>query len=206
MPVRAVVFDLGGVLEVVDDDRWWDVWSARWEAAAAREPGALMAGADPATRAALEDDSITEDAMRAWFRVALGLTPEGADAMLADLWDEYCGSLDVELRDFVVELRASVRTAVLSNSADGARREEQRRYDLASLFELLVSSHEVGVRKPDAAIYRLTERLLGLRPEELVLLDDRPENVAGARACGWQAVLHRDTTTSIAAVRGLVGS
>lgn len=204
MPIRAVIFDLGGVLEIVDDDRWWDAWSARWEAAAGRDPGSLMAGADPATRAALDDGSITEDAMRAWFRRALGLSPDRADAMLADLWDEYCGTLDVALRDFVFELRATVRTAALSNSADGARREEQRRYDLASLFEVVVYSHEVGVSKPDPAIYRLTERALDLRPDELVLLDDRPENVEGARACGWRAVLHRDTTASIREIRDLV--
>ncbi|MEV4422967.1 HAD family phosphatase [Patulibacter sp. NPDC049589] len=205
MAVRAVVLDLGGVLEVVDDDRWQQAWMGRWEDATGHGRGALMAGADAGTIAAYDDGSITEAGLRAWFAQALGLSDARTEAMLADMWDGYCGVLDVELRDFVLGLRPAVATAALSNSADGARREEERRYGLSDLFDVLVYSHEVGLAKPDPAIYRLTERLLDVRPDEIVFLDDRAENVAAAQACGWHAIRHTSTDASIAAVRRRLG-
>lgn len=204
MTIRAAVFDLGGVLEVVDDARWQREWAARWEDAAGRKSGALDAGADAATVSALEGGSITEPQMVAWFEAALGLTPERSAEMLADMWDEYCGVLDLALRGLVLELRRTMRTAVLSNSVDGARREDQRRFDLASMFDILVYSDEVGCAKPDPAIFHLTEQHLGVEPDEVVFLDDREEHVRAARALGWHAIHHRDTPTSIAAVRRII--
>lgn len=202
--IRAAVFDLGGVLEIVDDDRWQAEWIARWEETAGAGSGALIGGADPQVRAALDDGSITEELIRAWCARALGLSARQAEEMLADMWDRYCGVLDVRLRDFVAELGATVRTAALSNSMDGARREDERRYGFGGLFDVLVYSHEVGVSKPDPAIYRLTERLLQVSGDEIVFLDDRMEHVRGAAGCGWHAVHHTSTDTSIEAIRALV--
>lgn len=60
------------------------------------------------------------------------------------------------------------------------------------IFDDVVNSCEVGVRKPDAAIFELAERRFGLDPDECVLIDDLEENGVGARARGWQAVTFRD--------------
>lgn len=204
MPIRAAVFDLGGVLEIVDDARWQAEWMGRWEDASGAGRGTLMAGASPETVAALDDGSITEQGIRAWCAEALGISADRADAMLADMWDGYCGVLDTQLRDFVVELGRTMATAALSNSADGARREDQRRYGFGDLFDVLVYSHEVGVSKPDAAIYRITEERLGVGPSEIVFLDDRPAYVLGAIQCGWHAVRHVDTAMSIAEIRARI--
>jgi putative hydrolase of the HAD superfamily len=58
-------------------------------------------------------------------------------------------------------------------------------------FDHLVLSHEVRLRKPDPALYRHCERLAEARPEECLFIDDLTANVAGARACGWHAVMYR---------------
>lgn len=60
------------------------------------------------------------------------------------------------------------------------------------IFDDVVNSCEVGVRKPDAAIFELAERRFGLDPHECVLIDDLEENSAGALDRGWQAVTFRD--------------
>jgi putative hydrolase of the HAD superfamily len=106
--------------------------------------------------------------------------------------------------DFCASLRPRYRTAILSNSADGARREEQRRYGFSELVDVLVYSHEVGVAKPDPAIYRLTEERLGLTGAELVLVDDIQANVDAAVALGWAGVLHRTTASTISQVRAML--
>jgi len=64
----------------------------------------------------------------------------------------------------------------------------ERYPEIFPLFDGCVLSNEVGVRKPDAAIYRHVESLSGEPAERHVFIDDIPEFVAGARAVGWQAI------------------
>jgi hypothetical protein len=52
-------------------------------------------------------------------------------------------------------LRPRYRTGLLSNSGDGARREEQARYAFEGLFEVIIYSHEVGLARPDHKVYAL---------------------------------------------------
>ncbi|WP_298180084.1 HAD-IA family hydrolase [Saccharomonospora sp.] len=79
-----------------------------------------------------------------------------------------------------------VRTALLSNAAGGP----EARRGLADCFDVLVFSGEVGVAKPDAAVYLLTADRLGVPVDECVFVDDSPRNVAGAVAVGMVGVRH----------------
>jgi putative hydrolase of the HAD superfamily len=124
---------------------------------------------------------------------------------MADVWDWYCGELDTELRAYVRGLRPRFKVGVLSNSADGARREESRRYSLPSLVDDVVYSHEVGLAKPDPAIFRLACARLRVSPSEAVFVDDVPANVQAAADVGLRSVLHRDTAATIAALDALLG-
>lgn len=202
MPIRAAVFDVGGVLERVDDANWPQAWIARWERRmglpSGHVEGVLAVHALPA--------AMTETQLRATYAGALGLDERQADQLMAEMWDAYCGELDTVLRDFVAGLRPALKTAILSNSADGARREEQRRFGLDDLVDVLVYSHEVGVEKPDPAVFRLTENLLDVRPEEIVFLDDNADHVEAAAGCGWHAVLHQDTQSSLRTIRRILAA
>jgi putative hydrolase of the HAD superfamily len=94
-----------------------------------------------------------------------------------------------------------VRTAILSNSFVGAREKEHEAYGFTDLVDDIVYSHEVGLSKPDAAVYALTCDRLGVAPDEVVFVDDVAVNVAAARALGMAGVLFTDTASTIAAVR-----
>ncbi|HEU5044134.1 MAG TPA: HAD family phosphatase [Nocardioidaceae bacterium] len=203
---RAVVFDIGGVLEQVDDDAWPELWVRRWESRMGLAAGVFEAGlARHSPSGSMLLGEVSEAQTRAMYAAALGLSEEQANAMMAEMWDAYCGELDVALRDFAASLRPSYKTAILSNSADGARREEQRRYGFEDLVDEIVYSHEVGLAKPDARIYRLTEQRLGVQPEEVVFVDDVLTNVEAARELGWTAVHHVDTAETIAEVTRILG-
>ncbi|MDF5752449.1 HAD family phosphatase [Spongiactinospora sp. TRM90649] len=65
------------------------------------------------------------------------------------------------------------------------------------LFAEVVSSAEVGCRKPDPEIYALAAARAGVRPEECVLVDDLEKNCAGAERAGWRAVRFTDTAVAI---------
>jgi HAD superfamily hydrolase (TIGR01509 family) len=202
--IRAVVLDIGGVLERVQDDTWPQVWIDRWERRAGVAPGhvaAALARREPLDGVAI--GAVSEAQVRQVYADALRLNGEQAEQMMAEMWDAYCGELDVELSDFVARLRPRLRTAILSNSADGARREEQRRYGFEQLVDVIVYSHEVGLAKPDPAIYKLTEEQLDVAPHEIVFVDDHRPHVEAATACGWQGVLHRDTAETIQTIVGL---
>jgi putative hydrolase of the HAD superfamily len=98
---------------------------------------------------------------------------------------------------------AGVRTAMLSNSWG-----DTTHYDrplLEELFDGWVISSEVGLRKPDPAIYALAAARIGLEPDECVYVDDLPGNLKPARALGMATVLHRgDAAATLAEIRGLV--
>lgn len=84
--------------------------------------------------------------------------------------------------------RAGLATALLSN----AGRSEYSRRGWRRLFDAVVLSGEVGMRKPEAAIYRYTAERLGVEPAEAVFVDDLAVNVRGAVAVGMIGVHHVD--------------
>ena len=198
MRVREVIFDVGGVLERVGPPEWLDAWRRRL-GLGEPELEAALARVDPDGLA--ETGAFSEAEMRASYAEALGLSATEADELMADLWDWYCGALDEQLVDYVRSLRPRLKTGILSNSADGARREEASRYGFPELVDEIVYSHEVGLAKPDPAIYRLACERLAVEPLETVFVDDVAANVEGAGRLGLHAVLHRSTAATIAAVR-----
>jgi len=205
LTIKALVVDVGGVLERVDDASWPQQWMNRWERRCNKPVGHLAAHvAHDALADEVATGRITEAELRDMYAAGLGLRGPQIDEMWAEMWDAYCGELDVEMRDFVASLRPRLKTAILSNSADGARREEQRRYDFEGLVDGILYSHEVGIAKPDPAVFRLTEQLLGVHAGEVAFVDDHDGHVAAARAHGWHAVLHEDTARTIAEVTSLV--
>ena len=88
---------------------------------------------------------------------------------------------------------AGVRTGLLSNSWGL----DYERDDWDALFDAVVISGEVGLRKPDPAIYALAARQLDLPPEQIVFVDDLRPNVRAAAAAGMVGVQHVDLETTV---------
>jgi FMN phosphatase YigB (HAD superfamily) len=198
MAIRAVVLDIGGVLEVIDDD----VFPAPAERRLGLEPGTIAGGL-----AGLPGDAVvgevTEHEVRAEWQRALGLDDRQVDALVDDFWRWYVGTLDRELFDWFAGQRPARLTAILSNSGPGAR-ERERCHGFEDVTDDIVYSHEVGLAKPDPAAYDLLARRLGVEAGEVLFLDDVEANVVAARALGWHAVLHRDTSSSIAEMERII--
>lgn len=97
---------------------------------------------------------------------------------------------------------AGIRTALLSNSwgLDYYPREL-----LQELFEEIVISGEVSMRKPDADAYIHTAERLGLRPEQCVFVDDHDDNIEAAKRVGMRTVHHRETLKTIQELERALG-
>ena len=98
----------------------------------------------------------------------------------------------------VRELRADgYRTAILTNNVKEWGSYWKRSIPL-DLFDEIVDSCDVGLRKPDPAIYRLTCERLKVAPEAAVFLDDTRRHVESARQVGLHAILVRDPWAALA--------
>jgi len=96
---------------------------------------------------------------------------------------------------------AGLGTALLSNSWG----HEYLRDEWDVLFDAVVISGEVGMRKPDPEIFDYTLRRLGRRPEEAVFVDDMEPNVRGAAAMGLISVHHRSYDETVMELEALFG-
>jgi putative hydrolase of the HAD superfamily len=120
--------------------------------------------------------------------------PVRADGLLARMFA--ASALQDAMLDLVRALRrAGLRTALLSNSWGN---DDYPRHLFPELFDVVVISSEVGMRKPEERIFRHAASLLGLEPWECVFIDDVQANVVAAEAIGLVGLHHREPAPTIA--------
>ncbi len=122
-------------------------------------------------------------------------------------FDEFAGAITaiVEMVEAARRISAAgFKTAILSNNI----REWQGwqgLVDAPRLVDDVIDSSEVGLRKPDPAIYKLTlERLGGVAPERSLFIDDFPWNIDGAKALGMQTRLANGSPETAASLLELL--
>ena len=108
---------------------------------------------------------------------------------------------DVLLR----ELRPRHRTAICSNAWSGARAAFEGRFGFHRDVDAMVISAEVGLAKPDPAIFHLVLDRLDVAAADALFVDDREDNVAAARALGMHALRCVTSAETIASARELLG-
>jgi putative hydrolase of the HAD superfamily len=197
MTIKAVVLDIGSVLEEIDDTMFPGPFEARHGLAPGAVAGVPDWPGDPGV------GEMTEAEVRAHWQQHLRLDDEQAEELVRDFWAWYSGTLDQELFDWFARQHGPFKTGLVSNSGPGAR-EAERHHGFEAVCDDIVYSHEVGLAKPDPAIYALAARRLGVEPHEIVFLDDSQTYVEGARAAGWHAVLHVHTKTSVRELEAII--
>ena len=118
--------------------------------------------------------------------------------------DRIFGALrpEEEMFDVVASARrAGYKTGLLSNSW-GLRGYPRDRFE--QLFDGVVISGEVGMRKPDAEIYSFTTEKLGVEAQACVFVDDHPGHLKAALDAGMTTVLHRTPAETIAELHTLL--
>lgn len=202
IPVRAVIFDFGGVLcfhpsedrvqrladllEVPTDELLPIFWAHR-----------------------IDYDAGILDSRAYWTGVAEAAGRPVDDALLQrlvqceiELWNNY----DQRILHWAAHLRSTgIRTAILSNLPRVLGEALRATPGFLDPFEHLTFSYELGIVKPDADIYQDAVRGVGVSASEALFLDDRPENVAGARAVGLQAEVYSTWETFLAETVGRYG-
>ena len=146
----------------------------------------------------LETGRIREAEFEPHFAAVLGV---GADGLIDRLFASMRAD-EPMVEAVATARRAGVRTGLLSNSWGDDRYDRSR---FAELFDAVVISSEVGLRKPDPEIYALACERLGLAPERCVFVDDLGGNLKPAAAIGIATVKHTEAAATIAELEELLG-
>jgi putative hydrolase of the HAD superfamily len=206
--IRAVVSDFGGVLTAPLMEGF-----ARFQADTGVAPEAFGAALARATDAnggrnplfELEVGAIGEDEFLAALERELE-TGLGRPVALHGFGERYMNALDAN-DELFARYRAlhadGLRFALLTNNVREWEPYWRAKLPIDDIFETVVDSAFVGVRKPDPAIYAIVLERLGLAAEECAFVDDIAVNVEAARALGFAVVHFRDTPQAIAELDAL---
>ena len=201
----AVLFDFGGVLS----DSPFEAF-ARYEAEQGLPAGFIRslnaANHHDNAWARFERDEVDFDEFCALFEaeaIAAGGRVEGAA-----LFATFTGELRPAMVDAVRRCHERYKTALLTNNfvtplATGERGESLR--PVLELFDVVVESSVVGIRKPDPRFYELACDLLGVSPARAVFLDDLGVNLKPARAMGMTTIKVTGTDDALAQLEAVLG-
>jgi epoxide hydrolase-like predicted phosphatase len=195
---RGLLVDWGGVL-TTNVFASFEAFGAREGLAPNRVRDAFVT--DPAAREALyglETGTLPEPEFEVRMAAILGV-----DA--SDLIERLMGDASPDPA-MVAAVRSArdhgIATGLISNSWGVSRYDRDH---LGDLFDGVVISGTVGVRKPAPEIYELGARAIHRKPTECVFVDDIGGNLKPARALGMTTVLHTDSASTIAQLSAIFG-
>jgi putative hydrolase of the HAD superfamily len=147
----------------------------------------------------LEVGSLSEEDFEPRFAAVIGVAePAGLiDRLFAGMRPDYAMVNAVRAAK-----DAGVRTGVISNSWGKGRYD---RSQFPVLFDGVVISGEVGLRKPEPRMYELGAEAIGLPPADCVFVDDLPGNLKPARELGMATVHHTSAEETIPQLERLLG-
>ena len=185
MSIRAVIFDFGNVICFFPTEEQW--------AEAAQFCGVNVAEFKRAFWLRRDDYDRGGDATRYWLNIASITGRAFDDATIAGLvrrevafWSRF----DVRVLAWADQLRAAgIRTGILSNLPGPLARALRASPGFLDHFDQVTFSCEVGVIKPHPTIYQHAIEGLQIAPAEGLFIDDRPENIEGARTIGLRVEL-----------------
>lgn len=201
--IRAVMFDFGGVISSSPFESF-----ARFETERGLPSGFIRTvnSTDPDDNAwaRLERAEVDLDTFGAlWSAEARAL---GHDVDGRQVLEMLAGEIRPQMVAAICTCSTSYKTACLTNNftrAEAVVSEEVQ--SIYALFDAVLESRVLGVRKPDPRFYELACERLGVRPEECVFLDDLGVNLKPARALGMHTIKVTDPERALDELGRLVG-
>jgi epoxide hydrolase-like predicted phosphatase len=200
MAIKALIFDLEGVmLQTVDEDL---------PTTLARQLGRSVEEVRPAFYSEINDQvdlghGTQEDF---WDHVlrSLGLPQENRHIL--EKFYETELYIDPNMLEAVRSYRKSYKTGLLSNYTCDLRNRLATHWSVDGAFDEIIISCEVGLIKPDPAIYRLMLERMGCSAEESLFVDDKQVNIDGAAALGMKTVLFHSVKQGLSEIAVILAS
>ncbi len=181
--IKTVIFDFGGVLTP--------------------EASLLAFGSLYAKKFGADQYKFKKAILENWFKARVN------EISSKEFWENLAGFLKTDAKalrkDFMnffgfrqealelaKELKKNYKIAMLSNQIEDWLEEAIEKHGLRQVFDVIVTSYESRLAKPDLAIYRKTVEELGVKPKECVYIDDMKKNIPPAKKLGMKTVLFKD--------------
>ena len=198
MSIRAIYFDLGGVIVRTEDK---GPRTALGESLGLDYNGIAQAvfsgeSAEQASIGLISDDQHWRNVLRA-LNLPESEIPHFSEAFFAG------DRIDPVLMSFLRSQRPMLKVGLISNAWLGLRGWITD-HKLDDAFDNLMISSEVGITKPDARIYLQALDKLNVRPEEAVMVDDMPSNIEAAKALGMYGIVFQNAEQAMADVKSLL--
>jgi glucose-1-phosphatase len=185
--IQAIVTDLGQVLLRFDSAPCWEKILARCDQTEAR------ARFQEVYREARIGCGQTEPELF-FRRAAEAMAMRMSYAEFCEAWSDMFWE-DPDVIDLIAQAPVQHRLVLSNTNAIHWEWIRKQYGPVLARFDRCLTSHECGVEKPDAEIYRIALRHTGLPAEAHLFIDDLVDNVEGARAIGMDAVLHTDAAS-----------
>lgn len=187
MPIKAIIWDMGGVILNMIDEAPRLALSKDFNLPLEKIYSAIF-DSQSAMHASLGRITLLQH----WQNVGnlLGIQPPELETFLRRFWS--ADGIDTDLVVFIRALKPQFRIGLLSNAWDNLRSLIQQEWQIADVFDELVISAEVGLAKPEPRIYEMAVNRFGIQPREAVFLDDLERNIQAAREAGLHAIQFRN--------------
>ena len=185
MSIKAVIFDMGGVLVRTEDRGPRATLGLRF-GKTYNELDQIVFANKSSGRASRGEISARDHMLHVMRTLNLPETDEAIDSFVDEffLGDE----VDKEMIDYIQSLRPRYKTVMLSNAWDNLRKVLVNKWKIADAFDEIFISAEMGLAKPDPKIYEMVIEKLGIAPKEILFIDDFIENIEAARKLGIQTI------------------
>jgi glucose-1-phosphatase len=195
--VAAVLLDLGNVVVFHDNDQLSRELAAACGLAPDEVPMRLR---DSGAEARFNQTDGPPELVYEAVAPALGFP--GSYSQFAAIWNGIF-TPNPAVVPAVAILLAQTRVAILSNTNALHMHHLRQTLPLLGRFEAVFTSYELGLAKPDPAIYRAAVARLGLSVADVAFFDDSPGHVAGAAAAGLRAFVYTDVARFVSDLRSL---
>jgi HAD superfamily hydrolase (TIGR01509 family) len=188
MPIKNLIFDLGGVIIDLHVHKTREAFQALGMGETANW---FVANQQASLLNAYETGKLSSEDFIAGINKESGLNI--SDEQFYKAWTTMLGKVKSERIHMLKELRDKYRVYALSNinamHAHACHTILQRDHDIFSfheIFDLVFYSHEIGARKPEPEAWQKVLERTGILPEETLFIDDHLPNVEAAAALGFQ--------------------
>lgn len=186
MTIKALIWDLEGVLMLTDDDNLPLTVAKKLNAPYEKVREIFFSD----TNDKVDLGEITQDHFNEYVLDTLQISRDKKYLLEEVINEEFY--IDEELLKKIAGMRREYKTGLLSNFSNDLRPKIENEWAIASAFDEIIISCEVGMIKPDPAIFNLMLDRLGVKVDESVFIDDRIKNIDGAKELGLHTIFFTD--------------
>jgi len=197
--IKAVIWDLGGVIVRTMDTSFREKWEDRLNL----QPGELhdIVFDGSAGRSASVGE-VGPDEVWDGIAVRFDLSHDECANLQEDFWRG--DSVDHHLVSFIDQIHQGYKSGLISNAWLSLRSLIEVEWKIDYLFDDVLISAEMGVTKPDPAIYNRSLANLDVNPKNAIFVDDFKVNIHAAESLGMKTVWFQSTSQTIEAVESLL--